>query len=369
MNRPSKEKAFAIVCAALATCISIPVAVTVSDKASGAEATVAESAQTTSEQADEHPSPKASKTGNDSGKKTIVIEGDDILYSDGTCKHGTTSPDNGKSQKDIMRKSSGDNKNKVHFSFENGSIIEKENEIRYWQVHKGKLYVNFSGKLTQEKLAEETLHLVDDQGNRITPSKIADKLVIGKDITSIGNSTFEGWDISSLSFEKGSKCTSIGSSAFRDCYILKKASIPKNVKTVSSYAFRNCHKNLKVSCESPATTSIAASAYKKDTTETSAMSKQCIKIKAKTAGKKKIEVSWNKVSEAKKYTVYYKKSTSKNYKRKSISAKNTKTQRLTIKALKKSSRYSIHVIAYKSKNAKPSDAIVRSAETKMIKVK
>lgn len=368
MNKPNKEKAFAMMCAALVTCASIPIAVVITDKANEAEAAVAETAEGSGQTKEQSSSENAQAKDND-GTKTTVIEGDDTLYSDGTCEHGTSSSDNGKPQKDIMEKSSGTNKNGVYFSLKNGSIIEKENEIRYWQVHKGRLYINLSGKLTQRKLAEETLHFVDAHGNRVAPSKIADTLVIGKDVTSISNNTFEGWDISSLSFEKGSKCTSIGSSAFRDCYILKKVSIPKSVKKVGSYAFRNCHKKLKVVCDAPATTSVAATAYKKDTTETSAMSKRCLKVKAKTMGKKKIEVSWNKISKAKRYVVFYKKSTAKNYKKKSVDVKSGKTQQLVIKSLKRNSRYSIHIIAYKSKKTRPTSAIVKSTETKLIKIK
>lgn len=359
MNKKAKEKGLAILCAALITCTTIPVMANAAGNTK----------ETTTLNEHSENALEVTSDNKDPEQKTVVVEGNDTLYSDSSCEHETSSIQNGKPTSDIMKKSAGVNKHGVSFSLKNGSIIEKENEIRYWRVHKGTLYINHAGKLTQSKIDQDSLHFVNDKGDRVSPINIADKLIIGKDVTSIGSNAFEGWDISSVSFEKGSKCSSIGSSAFRDCYILKKASVPKSVKTIGAYAFRNCHEKLKVSYESPAATSVAATAYQKDTSKVSAMAKKCLKVKAKALGKKKIEVSWNKVSGAKKYAVYYKRSAAKSYKKKTVTPKRGKTQRIVLKNLKKGQLYSSYVIAFKSTKVTSKNAIVKSTESKNVKAK
>ena len=63
------------------------------------------------------------------------------------------------------------------------------------------------------------------------------KLVIPASITKIGDRAFKGTGITSVTIPAGVK---MGSSVFRDCKQLTKASIEKGVKSLSSYTFKGC---------------------------------------------------------------------------------------------------------------------------------
>jgi len=69
------------------------------------------------------------------------------------------------------------------------------------------------------------------------------KLVVGKDITAIGNYTFAYCNsIESIVFEEGSKLTDIGVLAFMNNAKVSEITLPETVKYIGSYAFGDCYK-------------------------------------------------------------------------------------------------------------------------------
>ena len=67
------------------------------------------------------------------------------------------------------------------------------------------------------------------------------KVIIGKNVTKIPAYLFNSCSyITSVEFEEGSVCESIGSAAFRDCTGLTSITIPDSVTSIGSGAFRNC---------------------------------------------------------------------------------------------------------------------------------
>ena len=67
------------------------------------------------------------------------------------------------------------------------------------------------------------------------------KIVIGKDITSVGNYVFcYAQNVTSVEFEEGSKLTNIGILAFFNLPKLKEVTLPETVTSINSYAFGDC---------------------------------------------------------------------------------------------------------------------------------
>ncbi|MCQ2426105.1 MAG: leucine-rich repeat protein [Lachnospiraceae bacterium] len=100
-----------------------------------------------------------------------------------------------------------------------------------------KLYVGGSGAIPSEfylnEDLQEALTEIEASGNTI-------RLVIGKDITSIGSYAFYDLNmVTSLEFEDYSACTSIGGSAFRACAILDTVTFPEHnsLKSIAAYGF------------------------------------------------------------------------------------------------------------------------------------
>ena len=78
-----------------------------------------------------------------------------------------------------------------------------------------------------------------DNQNRVYSNCIKN-VRIGNGITSIGSSAFQNcYSLASITIPSG--ITSIESSAFQNCYPLASVTIPSNVTTIKNYAFQNCY--------------------------------------------------------------------------------------------------------------------------------
>ena len=74
----------------------------------------------------------------------------------------------------------------------------------------------------------------------VIPSSANTKFTVGKDVKKIASSAFAGNKyIEELSFEEGSKLTTIGSGAFANCINLKKVTLPENAIVLEDSAFMN----------------------------------------------------------------------------------------------------------------------------------
>ncbi len=93
------------------------------------------------------------------------------------------------------------------------------------------------------------------------------KVIIGKNVTKIPaylfypHSSSYSPKITSVEFEEGSVCTSIGSCAFRYCRTLTSITIPNSVTSIGSYAFSNCTSLTSVTIPS-SVTSIGSCAFR-----------------------------------------------------------------------------------------------------------
>ena len=79
----------------------------------------------------------------------------------------------------------------------------------------------------------------DDNRNRVYQNSVQ-KIEIGNGVTSIGYSAFDNcYSLSSITMPDG--VTSIGESAFDSCYSLASITIPDGVTSIGAYAFANCN--------------------------------------------------------------------------------------------------------------------------------
>ena len=96
----------------------------------------------------------------------------------------------------------------------------------------------------------------------VNVKKAIQTVVIGKDVTSIGNCAFYNTtDLTSVTFENGSKLTNIGQAAFGSCRKLTSITIPFSVTTIGANAFVVCEKLTSITIPS-SVTSIGANAFK-----------------------------------------------------------------------------------------------------------
>ena len=70
---------------------------------------------------------------------------------------------------------------------------------------------------------------------------LINSIVIGKDITSVGNYAFAyAQNVTSVTFEEGSKLTSVGVLSFRDLSLITEIVLPETVTALATYAFGDC---------------------------------------------------------------------------------------------------------------------------------
>ena len=67
------------------------------------------------------------------------------------------------------------------------------------------------------------------------------RLIIGKDVTKISDYAFKLSNVTSVEFEEGSVCESVGYSSFAQCERLTTVSLGNNVQTIDRYAFSYCY--------------------------------------------------------------------------------------------------------------------------------
>ena len=88
------------------------------------------------------------------------------------------------------------------------------------------------------------------------------KVVVGKNVKTIGKNAFAGCKkLSTVTF-KGKAITSIGANAFKNCKALKKIVITQNVKTIGKNAFSGCSKLGTVTIKSTKLKTIGSKAFK-----------------------------------------------------------------------------------------------------------
>ena len=98
----------------------------------------------------------------------------------------------------------------------------------------------------------------DDNRNRVYQNSVQ-KIEIGNGVTSIGDSAFSNcYSLSSITMSNG--VASIGTSAFDSCYSLVSITIPDSVTSIGNYAFYNCY-SLSSITMSNGVTSIGESAF------------------------------------------------------------------------------------------------------------
>ena len=98
----------------------------------------------------------------------------------------------------------------------------------------------------------------EDNRNRVYKNSVQ-KIEIGNGVTSIGDSAFSNcYSLSSITMSNG--VTSIGTSAFDSCYSLVSITIPDSVTSIGNYAFYNCY-SLSSITMSNGVTSIGESAF------------------------------------------------------------------------------------------------------------
>ena len=74
-----------------------------------------------------------------------------------------------------------------------------------------------------------------------TTNNLVKKIVIGKDITAVGNYAFcYAQNVTEVEFEEGSKIKSIGVLSFYNTPKLKSIVLPETVTAISTYAFGDC---------------------------------------------------------------------------------------------------------------------------------
>ena len=74
-----------------------------------------------------------------------------------------------------------------------------------------------------------------------TTNNLIKKIVIGKDITSVGNYSFcYAQNVTEIVFEEGSKLTNVGVLSFLNTPKVKNVVLPDTVKSINAYAFGDC---------------------------------------------------------------------------------------------------------------------------------
>ena len=103
-----------------------------------------------------------------------------------------------------------------------------------WQMFEnGELRINGSGKM--ENYTSHTQQPWASYRHKIK------KVIIGKDITTVGNYAFAySQNIESIEFEEGSKLTSIGIVSFMNTPKVKEVKLPESVTYLGAYAFGDC---------------------------------------------------------------------------------------------------------------------------------